>query len=91
MGVGRAGRRTLAEHLDLLDSLSNCDFVFKTSEKDDKRQMLENLLSNCQIEDGKLFGNYRSWFKLVADAKAKTGGQTSEMKEWLPAMDSNHD
>lgn len=53
--------------------------------------MLENLLSNCQIEDGKLFGNYRSWFKLVADAKAKTGGQTSEMKEWLPAMDSNHD
>lgn len=87
-------RKYEEECLALVDFASNVYFRFKNAEREEKRTMAQNLLSNSKLSDGKVQVCLHEAFEMILEANACQGENSTELSQlakWLPNVDSNHD
>lgn len=68
----RASGRTCEDSIEIIEALSNSALRFKNAESAFKREMAKRVLSNCTIDGNDVLLEPRPWFKLVAEASAKS-------------------
>ena len=93
-----ANRSYIEEGVQLLELAQRAHVLFESQPANEKRRLLNFVLSNSTWKDGELTANYRQPFDMLAVAVASekqvmTAGmaETARKDIWLPGMDSNHD
>jgi site-specific DNA recombinase len=93
-----ANRNYIEEGVQLLELAHHAHVLFESQPAQEKRKLLNFVLSNCTWRGGELTAKYRQPFDVLAVAVAseqrQMGGGIAEMgknENWLPDMDSNHE
>lgn len=75
------------EGVALLEFASNAYSRFKTSSREDQREMAKNLLSNSTVTDRKVQVRFHEAFEMILEANQETlskGAETLLSEKWLP-------
>jgi site-specific DNA recombinase len=88
----------IEEDIQLLQLARRAHELFENQPANEKRKLLDFVLSNSVWKNGKLLAEYRQPFDVLAVAIASDQRTRSvqpthavENENWLPGMDSNHD
>ena len=92
----QADESYMEEGVQILELARNAQRLFAKQEPREKRRLLNFLLSNCTLEDGKVVVAFRQPFDLLAETTAiaarAAAGEAAKLTKteiWLPGPDSN--
>jgi len=91
-----ANQNYIAEGIKLLQLARRAHELFENQPANEKRKLLNFVLSNSVWKNGKLLAEYRQPFDLLAVAIASDeqlrsleSARAAENENWLPTLDSN--
>ena len=93
-----ANQSYMDEGVRLLELARGAADLFDRQTAEEKRRLLNYVLSNCSWKNGRLEASFKQPFDMLAVAaeattkeEAVAEGPTGRFENWLPGMDSNHD
>jgi len=96
-GYQAANESYMDAGIRILELSRNMHRLFAKQSADEKRRLLDFVVSNCSWKGGKLTPEFRQPFDMLAVASVQSqasgsasGGENGQNENWLPGMDSNH-
>ncbi len=91
-----ANRSYIEEGIRLLELAQSAHELFESEPPAKKREIVDSVLSNCQWKEGRLIGEFRQPFDLIAAAaqsdrqlSSGSGGGNGDFGNWRRERDSN--